>query len=260
MKGAGGSGPHTSRRIFEAGAWLALGVVLAVFCLPSASLNSHPFLQSLALTFRLSLTTTLLLLALGVPLAHWLNTSPWRGAGLVQTLVALPMVLPPTVIGFYLLVCFAPDHLPGSLWLRLTGRALSFSFAGLVIGSILYSLPYAVQPFQAALRAVPSAMLEAAAATGAAPWRTFWRVHLPLARRGVLVGATLSFAHTVGEFGVVLMLGGSIPGETRVASIALYDEVQKFNYPLAHAYAVTLLFVSGVLLSAVTFLQRETGE
>ena len=246
--------------ILKLGAWITVGIAFAVFCLRPSVFVFHPFLQSLVLTLRLSLTTALLLLVIGVPLAHWLNTSRWPGAGWVQTVVALPMVLPPTVIGFYLLICFAPDHLPGSLWLRLTGRALSFSFTGLVIGSILYSLPYAVQPFQAALRAVPSAMLEAAVATGAAPWRTFWRVHLPLARRGLMVGVTLSFAHTVGEFGVVLMLGGSIPGETRVASIALYDEVQKFNYPLAHAYAVTLLFISGVMLSAVTFLQRDAAN
>ena len=242
------------------GLWLVLAVIAAACFLPPAACRLPPFLLSLALTLRLSLITTLLLLLCGVPLAHWLNTSRWRGAGLVQTLVALPMVLPPTVIGFYLLICFAPDHLPGSLWLRLTGRALSFSFTGLVIGSILYSLPYAVQPFQVALRSVPSAMLEAAATTGAGPWRTFWRVHLPLARRGLMVGATLSFAHTVGEFGVVLMIGGSIPGETRVASIALYDEVQNFNYPLANAYAVTLLLVSGVLLSAVTLLQRDAAD
>ncbi len=264
MKAEGRSGrkqrSNAANLVFRSGAWTVVGGVTVICLLQLSSFNLHPFLQSLALTLRLSLTTTLLLLALGIPLAHWLNTSRWRGAALVQTLVALPMVLPPTVIGFYLLVCYAPDHLPGSLWLRLTGRALSFSFTGLVIGSILYSLPYAVQPFQAALRAVPVTMLEAAVATGAAPWRTFWRVHLPLARRGVLVGATLSFAHTVGEFGVVLMLGGSIPGETKVASIALYDEVQKFNYPLAHAYAATLLVVSGVLLSAVTFLQRDAPE
>lgn len=241
-------------------AWLLAAAVGAVFCVPTMDLGAHPFVQSIVLTLRLSLTTTFALLGLGIPLAHWLNTSRWSGAPWVQTLVALPMVLPPTVIGFYLLICFAPGHFPGSMWLRLTGRALSFSFTGLVIGSIFYSLPYALQPFQAALRAVPSAMLEAALAMGARPWRTFWRVHLPLARRGLLVGATLSFAHTVGEFGVVLMLGGSIPGETRVASIALYDEVQKFNYPLAHAYAATLLVISGVLLAAVTFLQRDTTE
>ena len=228
-----------------------------------ASLHLLPssFLQSIFLTLRLALTTTLLLLALGIPLAHWLNTSRWpRFAVVVQTLVALPIVLPPTVIGFYLLVCFAPGHFPGSVWMALTGRSLSFSFVGLVIGSVLYSLPYAVQPFQAALKGVSPAMLEAAAATGATPWRTFWRVHLPLARRGLTVGAALSFAHTVGEFGVVLMLGGSIPGETRVASIALYDEVEKFNYPAAHLYALTLLLLSGVLLSVVTLLQRGVPD
>lgn len=220
-----------------------------------------PFLQSIFLTLQLALTTTLLLLVVGIPLAHWLNTSRRRRfASALQTLVALPIVLPPTVIGFYLLVCFAPSRFPGSAWVSLTGRSLSFSFAGLVIGSVLYSLPYAVQPFQAALRGVPHAFLEAAAATGATPWRTFWRVHLPLARRGLAVGTTLSFAHTVGEFGVVLMLGGSIPGETRVASIALYDEVEKFNYPTAHLYALTLLLISGALLSVVAFLQRGVPD
>ena len=137
------------------------------------------------------------------------------------------------------------------------GRPLSFSFVGLVIGSVLYSLPYAVQPFQLALRNVPSAQLEAAAAIGASPWRTFWRVHLPLSRTGITAGGAVSFAHTVGEFGVVLMLGGSIPGETKVASIALYDEVEKFNYPTAHLYALTLLLISGALLSLTTYLQRD---
>ena len=125
---------------------------------------------------------------------------------------------------------------------------------------MLYSLPYAVQPFQAALKEVPSTLLEAAAATGASPWRTFWRVHLPLARRGVTVGAALSFAHTMGEFGVVLMLGGNIPGQTRVASIALYDEVENGHYGTAHLYALTVLLISGALLSVVTFLQRHAPE
>ena len=218
----------------------------------------HPFFQSIFLTLRLAFTTTLLLLAIGIPLAHWLNRARWTKFGVVaQTVVGLPIVLPPTVIGFYLLVCFAPGHFPGSVWLAVMGRPLSFSFTGLVIGSVLYSLPYAVQPFQVALRGVPSTQLEAAAAAGASPWRTFWRVHLPLSRPGVTVGAVLSFAHTVGEFGVVLMLGGSIPGETKVASIALYDEVEKFNYPTAHLYAITLLLISGALLSLVNYLQRD---
>ena len=235
----------------------SLILFVALFGLGPTVFVAHPFLQSTALTLRLALTTTLLLLVAGLPLAHWLNTSERGWVPVVQTLVALPIVLPPTVIGFYLLVCFAPTHFPGSVWLRLTGSALSFSFGGLLVGSVLYSLPYAVQPFQAALKGVSPALLEAAAASGASPWRTFWRVHLPLARQGVLVGAALSFAHTVGEFGVVLMLGGNIPGQTRVASIALYDEVEKFNYPTAHLYALTLLLISGALLSVVTVLQRR---
>ena len=224
-----------------------------------ADLSASPFAQAMGLTLRLSLATSLLLLLLGVPLAHWLNTSRLPGISLVQTLVTLPVVLPPTVIGFYLLVAFAPGRFPGSLWVRLTGHPLSFSFEGLLVGSILYSLPYAVQPFQAALRAVPRDLLEAASALGARPWRAFWRVRLPLARRGLLVGVALSFAHTLGEFGVVLMLGGGIPGQTRVASIALYDEVEKANYPTANEYALTLLLVSGGLLSVVTSLQRRAS-
>ena len=235
-----------------------LGCLLFPFPVIGDAALPSAFAQSVVLTLPRAVTAALPLLARGIPRGHWLKPTRWTPtASVVQTLVGLPVVLPPTVIGFYLLVCFAPGHFPGSVWFSLTGRALSFSFAGLVIGSVLYSLPYAVQPFQSALRGVSTPLLEAAAATGAGPWRTFWRVHLPLARPGVMVGATLSFAHTVGEFGVVLMLGGSIPGETRVASIALFDEVEKFNYPTAHLYALTLLLLSGALLSVVTFLQRR---
>ncbi len=225
--------------------------------MPFADFEIAPFLETLGLTLRLALTTAAILLALGIPLAHWLNTSRLPGVGLIQTLVGLPIVLPPTVLGFYLLIAFAPTHPPGSWWTAWTGGRLSFSFLGLVIGSVFYSLPYAVQPFQAALGAVPDALVEAAAASGAAPWRAFWRVRVPLARRGLLVGVALSFAHTVGEFGVVMMLGGNIQGQTRVASIALYDAAEKPDYPTAHLYAVTLLVVSGVLLSLVTWLQRR---
>ena len=250
------------RRRLRISWWVWVGVAAAsgvLLCYP-VSYVAHPFLEAIALTLRLALSTTLILLLGGIPLAHWMNVSRWRGVPVVQTLVALPIVLPPTVIGFYLLVCFSPAHAPGSWWTALTGSALSFSFLGLLIGSVLYSLPYAVQPFQAALRGVPAAMLEASSAIGAAPWRTFWRVHLPLARRGVTVGAALGFAHTMGEFGVVLMLGGSIPGKTRVASIALYDEVEGGHYQTAHLYALTLLLISGALLSVVTFLQRRGAE
>lgn len=219
---------------------------------------SAPLWQSLALTLRLAATTTLVLGLIGLPLAHWLNTSRSRLAPFIETLVTLPIVLPPTVIGFYLLTAFSPAHPPGSWWVSVFGTPLSFSFTGLVIASTFYSLPFAVQPFQAALRNVPRELLDAGSALGAQPWRVWLRVHLPLAKRGVAAGLTLGFAHTLGEFGVVLMIGGSIPGVTRVASIALYDEVQKLNYPHAHAFAAVLLVLSFVLLLLVTFLQRRS--
>jgi molybdate transport system permease protein len=214
--------------------------------------------QSLALTLKLAAVTTVLLFFVALPLAHWLNVTRFRGAAFIEALVSLPIVLPPTVIGFYLLVLFAPQNFLGGLWQTVTGHTLTFSFSGLVLGSMLYSLPFSVQPFQAALKAVPESCIEAARTLGASPWRTFWRIRVPLAHRGLAVGATLTFAHTVGEFGVVLMLGGSIPGETRVASIALYDEVQKLNYPNAHAFAAVLLVLSFAMLLAVTFLQRRS--
>lgn len=218
-----------------------------------------PLWQSLWLTLRLAALTTLVLGLIGLPLAHWLNTTRWRLAPALETLVALPIVLPPTVIGFYLLVAFSPRHLPGSWWRDATGAPLAFSFTGLVIASVIYSLPFAVQPFQAALRAVPRDLLDAGQALGAGPLRVFLRLHLPLARRGISAGLTLGFAHTLGEFGVVLMIGGSIPGVTRVASIALYDEVQALDYPQAHAFAAVLLVLSFALLLVVTLLQRRRG-
>lgn len=216
-----------------------------------------PLWQSLWLTLRLAAITTLVLGVVGLPLAHWLNTSRWRLAPAIETVVALPIVLPPTVIGFYLLVAFSPHHAPGSWWQSATGAPLAFSFTGLVIASVFYSLPFAVQPFQAALRGVPRELLDAGATLGAAPVRVFVRLHAPLAWRGIAAGLTLGFAHTLGEFGVVLMIGGSIPGVTKVASIALYDEVQALAYPQAHAFAATLLVLSFVLLLAVTLLQRR---
>lgn len=213
--------------------------------------------EALGLTLRLATTTTLVLAVIGLPLAQWLNRTRWRLAPAIETLVALPVVLPPTVIGFYLLVAFSPQHPPGSWWRELTGAPLSFSFTGLVIASVFYSLPFAVQPFQAALRGVSPELLEAGRALGASPLRVFLRLHVPLAWRGIAAGLTLGFAHTLGEFGVVLMIGGSVPGVTRVASIALYDEVQALHYPQAHAFAATLLVISFVLLLVVTLLQRR---
>ena len=213
--------------------------------------------EALGLTLRLATTTTLVLAVIGLPLAQWLNRTRWRLAPAIETLVALPVVLPPTVIGFYLLVAFSPQHPPGSWWRELTGAPLSFSFTGLVIASVFYSLPFAVQPFQAALRGVSPELLEAGRALGASPWRVFLKLHVPLAWRGIAAGLTLGFAHTLGEFGVVLMIGGSIPGVTRVASIALYDEVQALDYPRAHAFAAVLLVLSFLLLLVVTLLQRR---
>lgn len=218
---------------------------------------SGPLWQSLWLTLRLAAITTLVLGMVGLPLARWLNTTRWRIAPAIEALVTLPVVLPPTVIGFYLLVAFSPNHPPGSWWRDLAGAPLAFSFTGLVIASVFYSLPFAVQPFQAALRTVPRELLDAGTALGATPWRVFTRLHAPLAWRGIAAGLTLGFAHTLGEFGVVLMIGGAIPGVTKVASIALYDEVQKLHYAEAHAFAAILLGLSFALLLAVTLLQRR---
>jgi molybdate transport system permease protein len=213
--------------------------------------------QSLGLTFRLAAITTLLLAIIGLPLAHWLNNTRWRLAPAIETLVTLPVVLPPTVIGFYLLIAFSPNHPPGSWWRAVAGSSLAFSFSGLVIASVIYSLPFALQPFQAGLRGVPRELLDAGTALGAGAWRVWWRLHLPLAWRSIATGLTLGFAHTLGEFGVVLMIGGSIPGSTRVASIALYDEVQLLDYSQAAHFAAVLLALSFALLLVVTLLQRR---
>lgn len=218
------------------------------------------FWQSIWLTVRLAFTTTLLLLLLGLPLAQWLNRSRGRGVVFLEAMLTLPIVLPPTVIGFYLLVLFAPQRALGSAWHALFGHSLAFSFAGLVVGSMIYSLPFAIQPFQAALRTVPQRLIDAARLDGASALQAFRHVTLPLAGRGIMVGLILSFAHTVGEFGVVLMLGGSIPGQTKVASIALYDEVQQLNYAGAHLYALVLLGISFGVILVMSFLRRTIPE
>jgi len=212
--------------------------------------------QPLGLTLQLAIITTLLLLLFGLPIAHLLNLLPTRYGAILETIIGLPIVLPPTVLGFYLLVVFAPQSFFGGAWRNLFGQPLAFSFPGLVFGSMLYSLPFAIQPFQSAFRGVPRFLTEAAA-LDANPFQVFWHIRLPLALRGVLVGATLAFAHTVGEFGVVMMIGGSIPGITKVASVALYNEVQKPNYVLANQYAMILLAVSFCLLFAVVLIQRH---
>ena len=212
---------------------------------------------AIGLTLRLAAVTSIVLLVIGIPLANWLNTSKMRGIIFVETLVSLPIVLPPTVIGFYLLMLMAPQQPFGAAWMHVFGHPLPFSFAGLVAGSVLYSLPFAVQPFQAAFRGVGRELVQSALALGLTRRQTFWSIVLPLSKHGILTGVSLSFAHTMGEFGVVLMLGGNIPGQTRVASIALYDEAQKLNYGTAHAYALVLLAISFAILIGIAFLQRR---
>lgn len=193
------------------------------------------------LTFKLALLTTVILLILGTPLAWWLVTRNHLWQRLVEVVVALPLVLPPTVLGFYLLLLLAPDGLVGMGWGYLSSSPLVFSFGGLLIGSILYSLPFVVQPLTASFRQLNDTYMDVAASLGASFLDTFFSVVVPLCKRGFLVAATLGFAHTVGEFGVVLMIGGNIPSETQLLSIAIYEQVEILNYRGAHIYSIGLL-------------------
>ena len=205
--------------------------------------------QALWLTLRLALTTTALLLLIALPVAWWVASGAGAARALAQAVVALPLVLPPTVLGFYLLVALGPLTAPGRLIIRLLGHPLAFSFEGLVVGSVLYSLPFAVQPLVAGFRAVDPALLEVAATLGASPLRAFRTITLPLAKPSLVTAAVLTFTHTVGEFGVVLMLGGNIPGATRTMSIALYDQVQDGRYSEANRTALVLLLVAFAALA-----------
>jgi molybdate transport system permease protein len=212
--------------------------------------------QALWLTLRLALGTTALLLVLALPLAWWIASGNGVGRALVQTAVALPLVLPPTVLGYYLLILLGPLTTPGRFLIRMLGHPLAFSFEGLLVGSVLYSLPFAVQPLVAGFRAVPRAFLETAATLGASPAQVFRTIALPLAAPSLVTAAVLAFTHTVGEFGVVLMLGGNIPGATRTLSIVLYDQVQDFNYATANRTAA-LLLVFSVLALVPLYLRRS---
>jgi molybdate transport system permease protein len=205
-------------------------------------------LQAVALTLKLAFVVTLLLLAIGTPLAWWLAHTRSRWKAPLTALVALPLVLPPTVLGFYLLMLMGPHGLVGQATQALGIGLLPFSFAGLVIASMLYSMPFVVQPIQTAFEAIGARPLEAAATLRAGPWERFVHVALPLARRGVITAAVLGFAHTVGEFGVVLMIGGNIPGATRVISTQLYSHVEALEYPAAHRLAAVLLVFSFAVL------------
>ena len=200
-----------------------------------------PELAPLLLTAKLAGLTTLILLVIGTPVAWWLANTKTKIKPLVETVVALPIVLPPTVLGFYLLVILSPQSSIGGWWFELTGQTLTFSFSGLVIASVIYSFPFVVQPIQNAFESVGRDMMETAYTLGAKPVDAFFSVAVPLAKRGFLTGAVLGFAHTLGEFGVVLMVGGNIPGETRVVSIAIYDHVETLEYGQAHELSAILL-------------------
>ena len=214
-------------------------------------------LVALGLTIRLALVTTLLLVLLGTPLAWWLARTRWRGKFLLDAFIALPLVLPPTVLGFYLLVVLGPHGPVGSALESLGGTSLAFTFPGLVIGSIVYSLPFVVQPIQNAFSSIEREQLEVASTLGASGRRRFFAIALPLARPGIVTGAVLGFAHTLGEFGVVLMIGGNIPGSTRVVSIAIYDHVEGLAYGDAHRLSALLLVLSFLLLVLVYGFNRR---
>ncbi|MCG3116256.1 MAG: molybdate ABC transporter permease subunit [Candidatus Manganitrophus sp. SA1] len=213
--------------------------------------------EALRLSVELALLTSVFLLLLGIPLAHWIVLSKWRWKFLVEAVVALPIVLPPTVLGFYLLVAFGQNSPLGAFYESIAGTTLPFTFGGLLVASILYSLPFAVQPLATAFAGVNPRLVQSSWVLGESRWRTFLRIVLPLSKSGIITAFVLSFAHTLGEFGVVLMVGGNIPGVTRTLSIDLYDQVQALHYRSAGETALFLLILSFFFLSIVTYMNRK---
>jgi len=217
----------------------------------------HADLTAFIITLKLAAITTLILLLIGTPLAWWLSRTQWRFKFLIETIIAMPLVLPPTVLGFYLLILLGPHGPIGGLSEALGGRPLAFTFTGLVIGSVFYSLPFVVQPLQNVFTAIGDNVMEQAATLRAGPIDRFFSVMVPMARPGFLTAAVLGFAHTIGEFGVVLMIGGNIPGSTKVISIAIYDHVEALEYSQAHWLSAVLLVLSFLMLMAVYGLNRR---
>ena len=214
-------------------------------------------LAPLFLTLHLAAVTTLVLLVIGTPLAWWLATTANRSKPLIEAVVAMPIVLPPTVLGYYLLVLLGPKGVVGGWGVQLTGDTLTFTFSGLVIASVIYSFPFVVQPLQSAFESVPKGLMEAAATLGAKPFDRFLTIAVPLAKRGFLTATVLGFAHTLGEFGVVLMVGGNIPGETRVISIAIYDHVEMLQYAEANRLSAILLVFAFSSMLLLFFTNRK---
>jgi len=214
-------------------------------------------MEALWLSFKLAAAVAAILLVIGTPVAYWLAYSNWRGKFLVESVVALPLVLPPTVLGFYALVAMGPRGPLGKLWIALFGHGLAFTFGGLILASVLYSFPFAVQPLIVSFESVDRKLLDASAVLGAGSLRTFCRVILPLSLPGVITAVVLTFAHTIGEFGVVLMVGGNLAGVTRTVSIDIYDHVQSLEYVEANRMALVLLAISFGVLSMVYAVNRR---
>lgn len=214
-------------------------------------------LSAFWLTLKLATITSCVLVIIGTPLAWWLARTRHVARILIEPIVALPIVLPPTVLGFYFLLMFSPQNPVGELWITLTGTPLAFTFTALVIGSVIYSLPFYVQPLQVAFEGLDQNLLDAAATLGATPLDRFFSLAVPLSRQGFIVAICLAFAHTIGEFGIVLMIGGNIPGETQVLSIALFDHVESLQFESAHVIAGILLIFSFLLLTFVYSLNRK---
>jgi molybdate transport system permease protein len=218
----------------------------------------HEFAQTLWITGKLATFTTLILLVIGMPLSYLLAYSKFRLKSMVEALVSMPIVLPPSVLGYYLLVAFSPQNGFGHMLQRVCNVKLAFSFEGILVASVIFSLPFMVQPLQNGLRALPANLREASVTLGKSKTETYFRVLLPNIRSSLITALALTFAHTVGEFGVVLMVGGNMPGKTRVASIAIYDEVQSLNFSAANRYALILFVVSFALLWMIYSINRRS--
>ncbi|SFP95307.1 molybdate ABC transporter permease subunit [Hydrogenimonas thermophila] len=218
---------------------------------------SENFWLTMVLTFKLAVVTTVILLFIGIPLAYFLSTTKSRFKPVIETIVSMPLVLPPTVLGFYLLVAFSPENAFGRFWQETLGFRLTFTFEGLVLGSVLFSLPFMVHPIQSGLQNLPKTLTEAAQMLGKSKLTILFKVLLPNIKPSLLTGTVITFAHTVGEFGVVLMIGGNIPGVTRVASIAIYDEVEALNYDIANQYALILFAITFTILLVVYLVNRK---